>query len=144
MYTLWFWAFALFFVCGGLVSNPPSEYIDCSLKILAENRGSMRIEIDLSASEVKVKSGGWGDLYYDTDPTGHCDQARIILEPGKRASNVQCELPLGCTYSRRYRFRIKAIHPNGREQSTSFEFPLAGKFTSSTQLNLGNLARLFP
>jgi len=144
MYTFCLLAISVFLLIGatGAVSGPNTQ--NCEIVLYAENQGAFRLEIDLQASQLKVQSGGWGSLY--ESPTGkkRCAARFIRLQPGSRKSVQQCLLPLGCAYGRSYRFFVRAIYRDGKVRTAWLDFPAKEKFTKARELQLGNLARLFP
>ncbi|MFQ5736511.1 MAG: hypothetical protein ACE5GY_06560, partial [Thermodesulfobacteriota bacterium] len=115
--------------------SPGRADAGCNINITATNTGHERAFIDPLEAKVKIKGGTWKKMFANIAwPT------LLALEPGERLVRVYKAF-FGCKKKRRYKFVIWS-YPEGKPScGRSFYIPGPNSFTTSTNIDLGDLRR---
>lgn len=108
----------------------------CNINITARNSGHETVFINPFEAKVKIKMGTWKKIF-----TSVSSPTELAIAPGGRFSYVYKAF-FGCGKKRRYKFVIRSYNESSKVSCPhSFYIPGATSFTTSTDIDLGDLVR---
>ncbi|MEM1056234.1 MAG: hypothetical protein AAGI52_11955 [Bacteroidota bacterium] len=113
--------------------------LGCTVSIRATNTGSRDIEVDLTNSKVRTRTGTWKRIDKVAGAIrGACTDDEITVENDGDTYSESCNLDLGCNTRRRYKFVVER-----RGSRETVYYPSARDWTRDVRIDLGNLNRHF-
>lgn len=138
-FTVCTFSFALFSL---IFLWAPQASAGCGITIRASNSSSNLIDIDWYYSKVKTKGGWWKRLKDMCDYGETADEEHLTYVQAGESVSIACELDFGCSTKRQYRIYIKNIDSGHTDDAYDY-YPSSSSYTTSTTINLGDLAEHF-